>query len=189
MLIRSYEDRDGTAVRQLFIRVNRELAPDGLREQFESYIAQSLEEEIDRIPTYYAGRHGSFWVVENSGVLVGMYGLERIGRETAELRRMYVAPEARRRGIAKAMLDHAEHKCREAGVYKLTLSTSELQKDALALYHASGFHLVREELARTRTNKTVGASLRRFHFEKPLNPGQVKGPPNLCGSARPVSQL
>jgi len=189
MLIRTYEGRDGTAVRQLFIRVNRELAPDGLREQFESYIAQSLKEEIDRIPPCYAERHGSFWVVENSGVLVGMYGLERIGRETAELRRMYVAPEARRHGIAKTMLDHAEHRCREAGVYKLTLSTSALQKEALALYHASGFHLVREELARTRTNKTVGASLRRFHFEKPLNPRQVKGRPSPRGSIRSASHL
>lgn len=58
MLIRRYEDRDRPAVRALFIQINRELAPETMRERFESYIAQSLQEEIDRIPDYYAERDG-----------------------------------------------------------------------------------------------------------------------------------
>ena len=35
--IRPYEDADHAAVRGLFIRVNRELAPEALRERFEDY--------------------------------------------------------------------------------------------------------------------------------------------------------
>jgi putative acetyltransferase len=175
MLIRSYDDRDGPAVRALFIRINRELAPEAMRDQFEAYIAQSLQEEIDRICAYYAERDGSFWIAEEAGMLLGIYGLERVDRRSAELRRMYVALEMRRRGIARAMLGHAERRCRECGFHTLTLSTSELQTAAIALYHASGFRLVREEVASTRTNKTVGAGLRRFHFEKTLTPDDVEG--------------
>ncbi len=170
MRIRSYHDGDRPAVRALFIRINRELAPAAMREQFEAYIVQSLREEIDCIPVYYAGRGGSFWVAEEAGTLVGMYGLERLDARSAELRRMYVAPEARRRGVARALLAHAEHLCRRAGLDRLWLSTSEVQTSALALYRAAGFQLIREEVATAPTNKTVGSGLRRFHFEKRLAP-------------------
>ena len=61
-LIRRYADSDLDAVRSLFIHVNRELAPAHLAGPFESYIARSLAEEIERIPAYYGERQGSFWV-------------------------------------------------------------------------------------------------------------------------------
>lgn len=168
MLIRRYEPQDATAVRDLFIKINRAMAPDSLRDAFEAYVAQSLREEIDRIPDYYGARDGSFWIATDDDGLLGMFGLERVDADSAELRRMYVAPEVRRRGVARAMLAHAEQVCAAAGLRRLILSTSELQPAALALYRASGFILVREEVAEARSNKTVGAGLRRFHFEKQL---------------------
>ena len=168
MRIRSYTDRDKCAVRELFIRVNRELAPEGMRRQFEAYIEESLREEIDNLPLYYAERGGCFWLAKDAGKLVGMYGIERLDHNSAELRRMYVAPEMRRKGVARAMLRHAEQGCRQAGIDRLKLSTSEVQTSALALYRASGFKLSCQEIARLPTNKTVGSGLRRFHFEKRL---------------------
>lgn len=169
MLIRRYEERDAPAVRALFIEVNRELAPEAMREAFERYIAQSLAEEIDRIAAYYAERGGSFWVAEEAGAIIGTFGLERADEQAAELRRMYVAPAARRRGIGRLLLAHAERACSEAGYDRLVLSTAELQHAALGLYRASGYRLVREETAATASNKTVGSGLKRFHFEKHLN--------------------
>ena len=168
MLIRSYEDRDKHVVRALFIRVNRELAPASMQNDFENYIERSLEEEIDRIPEYYEEHGGGFFVAERAGVLVGMYGLERSDAQSAELRRMYVAPGARRTGIGRALLMDAEMQCRTNGFKVLVLSTSELQKEALALYRSSGFELLHEEVASARSNKQVGSGLRRFHFRKVL---------------------
>jgi ribosomal protein S18 acetylase RimI-like enzyme len=55
---------------------------------------------------------------------------------------------------------------RADGYGRLVLSTSELQQAALAFYRAAGYRLVREETAVAETNKTVGAGLRRFHFDK-----------------------
>jgi GNAT superfamily N-acetyltransferase len=166
--IRHYAEGDGAAVRALFIAVNRELAPADLREVFEGYITRSLEEEIDRLADYYAGKQGAFFVVHEGEMLAGMFGLEGLGTRAAELRRMYVDPAFRRHGLARRMLDHAEEMCRKAGTPVLTLSTSELQQAALAFYRAAGYALVREETAAAQSNKTIGGDIRRYHFEKDL---------------------
>ena len=65
---------------------------------------------------------------------------------------MYVDARARRRGIARQMLQFAEDECRRLKVFKLELSTSELQSAALALYRNAGYRLVREEFAETASN-------------------------------------
>jgi GNAT superfamily N-acetyltransferase len=169
--IRPYRPGDRAAVRELFARVNRELAPAHLRDVFEAYIARGLSDEIDRIEAYYAERNGAFWVaVDGEDALLGMFGLEAVeGRAHAvELRRMYVAAQARRRGVARAMLAYAEGEARRRGFAAMTLSTSEVQPAALALYRAAGYALVHEEAGDAMTNKTIGAGLRRFYFEKPL---------------------
>ena len=98
--------------------------------------------------------------------LIGNYGLEPSGPGAFELRRMYVEPSLRRQGLARAMLAHAEQTCLKHGGSELVLSTSELQTAAIALYRASDYQLVREKIAQSISNKTVGHGLRRFHFNK-----------------------
>jgi putative acetyltransferase len=166
--IRRYAESDHAAVRALFIAVNRELAPRDLRAAFEGYITRSLEEEIDRLSDYYAGKQGAFFIALESETLAGMFGLEGLGTHAAELRRMYVDPAYRRHGLARMMLQRAEEICREAGTFVLTLSTSELQQAALAFYRNAGYRLVREETATAQSNKTVGGDIRRYYFEKDL---------------------
>lgn len=165
-IIRPFEDADATAVRQLFVAVNRLLSPPHMRESFEAYIARSLAEEIDRIGAYYGERGGGFWVAVRDGSVVGMFGLETAEVGALELRRMYVAPSARRAGIARSMLRFAEDECRRLKVQKLVLSTSELQPAALELYQRAGYRLVQEVVAEQASNKTLGGGIRRFHFEK-----------------------
>lgn len=172
MLIRRYEDRDAAAVQELFVQVNRALAPPALREVFEAYINLAIQEEIGRIGVYYAGPMHGFWIAEDmAGTLVGTFGLEPAAPDAVELRRMYVAPEMRRRGIGRAMLGKAEDVAKGWGAARLVLSTAEIQKAALALYHDAGYRLVREEIAGAASNRTAGAGLRRYHFEKELNAG------------------
>ena len=168
--IRPFQSTDAEAVRRLFTRVNRGLAPPDQRAAFETYIEASLHDEIDRIDDYYRrSKGGEFWVVCQDNALAGMFGVERLDPRRAELRRMYVTPEFRRQGLARQMLVHAERYCRDAGFDELILSTSEVQKAALAFYRAAGYRQTGEERAETRSNKTVGGGIRRFHFVKPLN--------------------
>jgi len=166
--IRAFQPDDAAAVRALFIQVNRLLAPAHLVQAFEGYIARSLAEEIDRLADYYASRNGGFWVAVDDDGIVGMFGLESLGEDAMELRRMYVAPGARRRGIARKMLAFAEQECRRRNRLQLELSTSELQQDALALYRNAGYENIREEIAEAASNKTLGGGIRRYHFAKRL---------------------
>jgi GNAT superfamily N-acetyltransferase len=168
MEIRRFSADDAVAVRELFIRVNRLLAPTDMKDAFESYIARSLTEEIDRISEYYSERNGGFWVAVDAEKLVGMFGLEPSGKDAMELRRMYIDPDFRRRGIARRMLDFAEQECRRRNRPRMNLSTSELQREALALYRNAGYALVREEIAGTASHKTLGGGIRRYYFTKAL---------------------
>jgi GNAT superfamily N-acetyltransferase len=166
--IRPFNNDDAVHVRDLFVRVNRLLAPPQMKQAFENYIAASLKKEINQISYYYGAKRGGFWVAVDGGRIVGMFGLEPSSSDAMELRRMYVDPNARRRGIARKMLSFAEDECRQRNRPRMDLSTSELQTDALSLYRNSGYQLVREEVAVAASNKTLGGGIRRFHFTKLL---------------------
>ena len=71
-------------------------------------------------------------------------------------------------GIARQMLRFAEDECRRRKIFRLELSTSELQEAALSFYRNSGYRLMREDFVEIGSNKTVEAGLRRFYFEKYL---------------------
>ena len=97
--IRELAEGDAPQVRELFIVVNRLLSPPDLSDAFEVYIKRALAEEIDRVTDYYDQREGGFWVAIRGDEAVGTFGLERVSSEAMELRRVYVDPGARRRGI------------------------------------------------------------------------------------------
>ena len=59
--------------------------------------------------------------------------------ETAEIKRMYVAPPARGLGLARLMLAHLERTAAEAGARVMVLETGTAQPEAIALYESSGY--------------------------------------------------
>jgi putative acetyltransferase len=169
IIIRAYDAADYDQVVALFIRTNRELAPDHMRDQFEQYIATVIDGELKQLPIIFsAERRNAFWVVETDGRIVGMFGIEACNTDRTELRRMYLDKPYRGRGIAQRMLACAEARARELDFAMITLSTAEVQNAAIAFYRKSGYRLVRSEPAYTMSTKTVGGGLSRFHFEKEL---------------------
>jgi GNAT superfamily N-acetyltransferase len=166
--IRPFREEDASHVRELFITVNRLLAPPHMRDAFEAYIARSLTEEMNRVAAYYGERGGGFWVALRAAKIVGMFGIEPAATDAMELRRMYVDPSVRRSGIARSMLQFAEAECRRLDMRKLELSTSELQPAAIELYTNAGYRLLSEAVAEQASNKTLGGGIRRYHFGKML---------------------
>lgn len=170
--IRRAEERDRKDIVDLFVTVNRELAPPGMEKEFETYIDLCLSQEIEPFLRYYDPALGNgLWVVVHEGALAGMYGLERVDIDVVELRRMYVGPDHRRQGMARLMLQHAEATAEQIGYRRMVLSTSELQQAALSMYRAQGFRFIREERAEDKSNKTIGGGIVRFHFDKKLGRG------------------
>lgn len=60
----------------------------------------------------------------------------------AELKRMWVEPEARGRGLARQLLRRVEAEASEAGATILRLETGVDSREALGLYSASGFSVI-----------------------------------------------
>jgi putative acetyltransferase len=168
-VIRAYEDADYAQVVDLFVRINRELAPPEMRERFEQYIQTSVDGEMSRLRDVFSEtKRNAFWVVETGDEIIGMFGIESRSDDSTELRRMYLDRRHRGRGIAQRMLQCAETRARELGFAKLILSTAEVQKAAIIFYRKSGYMLVRSERADAMSAKTVGGGLTRIHFEKVL---------------------
>jgi len=57
----------------------------------------------------------------------------------AEIKRMYVAPRARGRGLARALLAELERTAASAGRRRMVLETGRAQPEAIALYLSSGY--------------------------------------------------
>ncbi|GAA2603906.1 GNAT family N-acetyltransferase [Dactylosporangium fulvum] len=72
---------------------------------------------------------------------IGCAGWRTLAEEedAAELKRMYVVPAHRGRGVAKALLVAVENDARQAGRRRMWLETGTAQPEAIALYERSGY--------------------------------------------------
>lgn len=85
--------------------------------------------------TFYAAR-------TPAGAAVGTAGLLRLDRARVELKRLYVDPSVRGRGVASDLLDRLESDAEAEGFAEVVLETGNAQDAALALYHASGYRRI-----------------------------------------------
>jgi gluconokinase len=77
-----------------------------------------------------------------AAVPVGCGAIRELNQASAELRRMYVHREYRRRHIGRTMLLHLQNEARRLGYSRLLLETGDRQAPAMALYEAAGFSRV-----------------------------------------------
>jgi GNAT superfamily N-acetyltransferase len=82
---------------------------------------------------------GVFLLARLDGRPFGCGGFSRFDDTTAELRRMYVVPEARGHGLGKALVAWLLEAAREVGYTRTRLETGKRQNEALALYRSAGF--------------------------------------------------
>ncbi|PZF98799.1 GNAT family N-acetyltransferase [Micromonospora deserti] len=87
---------------------------------------------------------GAFLVALLDGEPVGCGGWRSHGDtgETAELKRMYTAPAARGRGMARAVLAAVERSAREQGRKRIILECGDQQPEAIALYTSAGYERI-----------------------------------------------
>jgi GNAT superfamily N-acetyltransferase len=83
--------------------------------------------------------HGTFVVLYENGEAVGGGGLRRLGDDVAEIKRMFVRPAARGRGLGRRVLEELESAASELGYRRLRLDTAVSMTTAMALYRAAGY--------------------------------------------------
>jgi ribosomal protein S18 acetylase RimI-like enzyme len=78
-------------------------------------------------------------VAHQDGVPAGCVGLRELDTTTGELKRLYVRPAARRRGVAGRLLTAAEQQAHARGWTELRLDTRSDLVEARALYRRHGY--------------------------------------------------
>ena len=107
-----------------------------------SFTIDEAREQFARLRSWPGYR---FFVAEVDGEVAGTYALiildnlAKRGARCGIVEDVAVFPEHQRKGVGRAMMDHARAQCRLADCYKLTLSSGLPREDAHRFYESLGF--------------------------------------------------
>jgi GNAT superfamily N-acetyltransferase len=93
-------------------------------------------------PEEVADGRGAFLLVTRAGTPIGCGAVRRIGEGAGEIKRMYVVPAERGRGVGRVLLTALEGEARSLGLSRLFLETGTRQHAAMAMYERAGFSRV-----------------------------------------------
>ncbi len=93
-------------------------------------------------PLQFTAPTGVFLVAVLDGESVGCVGLRPADEADVELKRMYVRPGHRRRGLARLILAAVEDRARQLGYARVLLETGLEQPEAIALYESHGYRRI-----------------------------------------------
>ncbi|MEZ5594539.1 MAG: carbonate dehydratase [Gammaproteobacteria bacterium] len=118
-----------------------------VRQFFRNYAAsigvdlsfQNFAEEMANLPGGYAEPHGRLYLATLDGKPVGCVGVRQFSDGVAELKRLYVTPDARRMGTGRLLALAAIQAAQELGYQRLVLDTLPSMRMALKLYRQLGF--------------------------------------------------
>jgi ribosomal protein S18 acetylase RimI-like enzyme len=141
-----------------------------VRELFRAYAAslgvdlcfQSFDAELAGLPGAYSPPAGRLLVVEGDGDLAGCVALRPHAGGVGEMKRLYVRPTYRGRGLGRALINRVVAEATAAGYPALVLDTLPAMGEAIALYRSAGF----AQTAPYTFNPVPGA----LYFRKELAP-------------------
>jgi GNAT superfamily N-acetyltransferase len=90
-------------------------------------------------PEQFLPPYGVFLVASDGGVDLACGGVRRLEESIGEVKRMYVVPSARGRGISRLLLQALVGHAVEIGYAELWLETGLRQPEAMRLYESEGF--------------------------------------------------
>jgi putative acetyltransferase len=90
-------------------------------------------------PAEVSGSRGAFLVIYLEKNPVGCGAVRLIDPQTGELKRMYIVPAVRGKGLGRRLVTALENEACALGAWRLVLETGIRQAAAIALYRASGF--------------------------------------------------
>jgi putative acetyltransferase len=82
----------------------------------------------------------TFVIARIDGIAVGCGALRRLRPDMGEIKRMFVVPEFRGRGIARRILEALESRARELRYVSVCLETGCGQPEAIGLYKSAGYY-------------------------------------------------
>lgn len=132
-LIRSWTPSDREAVAAV---IRDTLAEYGL-----SWEPDGADRDVLEVEASYINVGGEFWVIEQEGQIVGTaayYPVER-GEKAVEIRKMYLLPAARGKGLGRYLLQELEKAIANRGFLEIWIETASVLTEAVKLYESSGY--------------------------------------------------
>ena len=100
---------------------------------------QEIDAELTGLPGDYAPPRGALFVVTEGDRYLAMIALRPFDGPVAEMKRLYVRPAARGRGLARRLIETLCDEAKRLGYSELRLDTLPMMGDAQSLYEAYGF--------------------------------------------------
>jgi len=123
---------------------------------------QSFDQELAGLPGDYAPPEGRLFLMVYEGQPAGCVALHRLETGICEMKRLYVRPGFRGKGLGRVLAERILSEARDIGYDRLRLDTVEpVMKSAVAMYRPLGFG----EIAPYRANPIEGA----LYMELDLN--------------------
>ncbi len=115
---------------------------------------QGFDQELAGLPGDYALPDGRLLVAEYRGQLAGCVALHKLESGICEMKRLYLRPQLRGRGVGRALAETVIAQARVIGYRKMRLDTiAPVMPNAVALYRRLGF----VEVEPYRPNPIAGA--------------------------------
>ena len=134
------------AIRELFLEYAKSLGF--------SLCFQSFDQELASLPGDYAPPYGQLLLATTNRDPAGCVALHKLTQEICEMKRLYVRPQFRGKGLGLALAENIIAEARQLGYKKLRLDTVEpIMKKAVAMYRRLGFR----EISPYRQNPIEGA--------------------------------
>jgi putative acetyltransferase len=140
------------------------------RTLFEEYAAwleislcfQNFDEELAGLPGDYAPPAGRLLLAFEDDQLVGCVALRELRASTCEMKRLFLRPEFRGRGLGRALVEKIIEEARQIGYKQMCLDTLPGTMDqAIALYSSIGF----KEIEPYYNNPVAGAKFMELRLE------------------------
>jgi ribosomal protein S18 acetylase RimI-like enzyme len=115
---------------------------------------QSFDKELAELPGDYSPPEGRLLLAERNGKLAGCVALHKLEPDICEMKRLYLRPHFRGKGLGCMLAERIIADARQIGYRRMRLDTVEpIMKDAVAMYRKLGF----KEIAPYRPNPIAGA--------------------------------
>lgn len=101
---------------------------------------QNFDAELQQLNEMYEAPHGIILLCKTDDNYTACVAVRNKGEQIAELKRMYVQPAQRGKGLAKDLLQKAINFAKQAGYKKIRLDTLATMTPAINLYKQFGFY-------------------------------------------------